>query len=306
VRRCHGDLHLRNVALIDGAPALFDALEFDEAMATGDVLYDIAFLIMDLWERDYEQAANGLLNQYLWEDAEPASIKGLALLPLFLSVRAAIRAKVIGLSLPQLDESQRVRATAEAQRYFSLAEQFLVDKPPKLIAIGGLSGTGKTTVAGMLAARIGRMPGAVHIRSDIERKSMFEVGPTHRLGEAGYTQSANADVYARMRQKTRLALKAGFGVITDAVYVYHEERQGIERIANDLSCDFAGFWLEAPIELRIGRVQDRKNDASDADALYLRRQTDVERDSLSWSRIEASSSVSSVVGDLLLRLGGRP
>ena len=118
VRRCHGDLHLRNIALIDGKPVLFDALEFDEAMATGDVLYDLAFLIMDLWERGYEEAANAVLNHYLWEDREPLSIKGLALLPLFLSVRAAIRAKVIGFSLPQLGESQRAQATMEAQRVF--------------------------------------------------------------------------------------------------------------------------------------------------------------------------------------------
>ena len=302
VRRCHGDLHLRNIALIDGKPTLFDALEFDEAMATGDVLYDLAFLIMDLWERGYEEAANAVLNHYLWEDREPLSIKGLALLPLFLSVRAAIRAKVIGFSLPQLGESQRAQATMEARRYFSLAEQFLADKPPRLVAIGGLSGTGKTTIARMLARRIGRMPGAVHIRSDIERKLMFEVSASQRLGEAGYTEIANAEAYARMSRKAGFALAAGFGVIADAVYVASEERQAIERIARDLSCEFAGFWLEAPLELRIGRVQNWKNDASDADASYLRRQPDVEPSSLSWDRIEASGAASSIVGDLLLRL----
>jgi aminoglycoside phosphotransferase family enzyme/predicted kinase len=305
VRRCHGDLHLRNIALIDGKPALFDALEFDEAMATGDVLYDLAFLIMDLWERGYEEAANAVLNRYLWEDREPLSIKGLALLPLFLSIRAAIRAKVIGYSLPQRDEGQRAQATMEAQRYFSLAERFLTDEPPKLIAIGGLSGTGKTTIAAMLAPHLGRIPGAVHIRSDIERKAMFEVGAIERLGEAGYTEIANAEAYARMRRKAGLALAAGFGVIADAVYTAIEERQGIERIARDLSCEFAGFWLEAPLELRVGRVQTRQNDASDADASYLRRQPDAESNSLSWQRIEATSAASSVLGDLLMRLDGR-
>ena len=302
VRRCHGDLHLRNIALIDGKPTLFDALEFDEAMATGDVLYDLAFLVMDLWERGYEEAANAVLNHYLWEDREPLSIKGLALLPLFLSVRAAIRAKVIGFSLPQLGESQRAQATMEARRYFSLAEQFLADKPPRLVAIGGLSGTGKTTIAGMLARRIGRMPGAVHIRSDIERKLMFEVSASQRLGEAGYTEIATAEAYARMSRKAGFALAAGFGVIADAVYVASEERQAHPTDRTRSLLRICRFWLEAPLELRIGRVQNRKNDASDADASYLRRQPDVEPSSLSWDRIEASGAASSIVGDLLLRL----
>ena len=133
----------------------------------------------------------------------------------------------------------------------------------------------------------------MHIRSDIERKAMFEVGAIERLGEAGYTEIANAEAYARMRRKAGLALAAGFGVIADAVYTAIEERQGIERIARDLSCEFAGFWLEAPLELRVGRVQTRQNDASDADASYLRRQPDAESNSLSWQRIEATSAASS-------------
>ncbi|HMF05552.1 MAG TPA: phosphotransferase, partial [Methylocella sp.] len=96
VRRCHGDLHLRNIALIDGAPVLFDAIEFDESLATCDVLYDFAFLLMDLWTRGLRRQANLLFNRYLWicDDLE-GQLLGLSLLPLFLSLRAAIRAKVV-------------------------------------------------------------------------------------------------------------------------------------------------------------------------------------------------------------------
>ena len=302
VRRCHGDLHLRNIAVIDGKPVLFDALEFDQTMATGDVLYDLAFLIMDLWERGFEQAANACLNRYLWEQAGSDHMRGLALLPVFLSVRSAIRAKVVGLSLPQLDEGQRARATLEAQRYFALAEEFLTAKPPLLVAVGGLSGTGKTTVAAMLAPRVGRIPGAVHIRSDIERKLMLGVTASERLDESGYTAATSAEVYARMRLKAGLALAAGFAVVADAVHVALEERVGIERIAHDHCRDFAGFWLDAPLELRIARVQHRHNDASDADAAYLIRQPKVDPKSLFWERVDASGTAASIADNVVSRL----
>ena len=135
---------------------------------------------------------------------------------------------------------------------------------------------------------------------------MFEVTPTQRLEEAAYTRAANALVYERMRHKAELALAAGFGVVADAVHASLEERQGIERIASDLSCDFAGFWLEAPLDLRVDRVQNRTGDASDADAAYLRRQTDVERGSLAWDRVDASRTAASVVGEMMLKLDARP
>jgi aminoglycoside phosphotransferase family enzyme len=112
VRRCHGDLHLRNIVLLDGEPTLFDAIEFDDAVATGDVLYDLAFLLMDLWEGNLREAGNIVLNRYLWESDE-AHVKGLAALP-FLSIRAAIRAKVTAAGLPHIDAAEQERAAAEA------------------------------------------------------------------------------------------------------------------------------------------------------------------------------------------------
>ncbi len=93
IRRCHGDLHLGNIALIDDTPTPFDAIEFDDAIATGDVLYDLAFAVMDLWERDLRPQANWLLNDWLALGG-PEPYDALAALPLFLSLRAAIRAKV--------------------------------------------------------------------------------------------------------------------------------------------------------------------------------------------------------------------
>ena len=159
VRRCHGDLHLRNIVLLGGEPTLFDAVEFDDAIATGDVLYDLAFLLMDLWERGLRNEANLVLNRYLWASGDD-QIDGLAALPIFLSIRAAIRAKVIAASLPHLAQAEREAMAQEARRYFAAAEAFVQPTEPCLIAIGGLSGTGKTTLAAAIASRLGCPPGA--------------------------------------------------------------------------------------------------------------------------------------------------
>jgi aminoglycoside phosphotransferase family enzyme/predicted kinase len=303
VRRCHGDLHLRNIALIGGKPVLFDALEFDEALATGDVLYDLAFLVMDLWERGFRPAANAILNHYLWESGDETHLAGLSVLPLFLSVRAAIRAKVVAASLPYLAERLRAQAARDAQRYFSLAEQFLLPAPAMLIAIGGLSGTGKTTIASELAAFLGRMPGAVHLRSDIERKQMFEVAQTQRLPQSGYDPAATAEVYVRVRRKAKLALEAGFSVIADAVHAEPDERAAIEKLGHDMGVPFDGLWLEAPLALRIERVEGRRGDASDANAGYVREQASHDVGPLTWRRIEASGTPSQIVADALAALG---
>jgi aminoglycoside phosphotransferase family enzyme len=126
VRRCHGDLHLRNIVLLDTVPTLFDAIEFDETLAMIDVLYDLAFLLMDLGERGLGIEANLLLNRYLVEDRDPRQIHGLAAIQLFISVRAAIRAKVIAAGLAHASPAGRAALEADARRYFAFAERVLV------------------------------------------------------------------------------------------------------------------------------------------------------------------------------------
>ena len=121
VRRCHGDLHLRNIALIDGEPTLFDAVEFSDEIASGDVLYDLAFLLMDLEERGLRAAANRLFNRYLAPEP-PDALTGLVALPLFLSLRAAIRAKVEAAGADRLEGEKRDEARSLARRYFDLRD----------------------------------------------------------------------------------------------------------------------------------------------------------------------------------------
>src|SRR5438132_885077 len=173
IRRIHGDLHLGNIVLIDGRPVLFDAIEFSPLIASGDVLYDLAFLLMDLTERGLGSAANIVLNRYLLEAARTEDLDALEALPFFLSMRAAIRAKVTAARLARSGTEDKAAIAASARRYFDWARRFIAPAPPVLIAVGGLSGTGKSVLARALAPELGPSPGAVVLRSDVERKALF-------------------------------------------------------------------------------------------------------------------------------------
>jgi predicted kinase len=276
--------------LLDGEPALFDAVEFDEAIATGDVLYDLAFLLMDLWERRLKRKANLVLNRYLW-GSDATMIGGLTALPIFLSIRAAIRSKVIAAGLPHLSDAQREKMAGEARQYFRAAESFLELKRPRLIAIGGLSGSGKTTLAAMIAPFIGAAPGAVHLRSDIERKVLAGVEETYRLPASAYTPATTDEVYAALRGKAELVLKAGYSAIVDAVHAYPAERERIEAIAADAGVPFCGLWLDAPADVLLKRVRSRMGDASDAMESVVEKQLGYDLGTIRWPRLDASGEL---------------
>jgi hypothetical protein len=291
VRRCHGDLHLRNIVLIEGQPVLFDAIEFDEAIATVDIFYDLAFLLMDLWHRGLTHHANALFNAYLRAPGtrEPlASLRGLALMPLFLAVRASVRAMVTLDRLPFVTGADQREAVGELGEFFELANMFLKPPPPRLIAVGGLSGTGKSTLAAALAPDIGAVPGALVVRSDIERKRLAGAGETMRLGSAHYSAAATGRVYRALYAKARVALAAGHSVILDAVFAKEDQRVRAEEIAREAKVPFTGLWLEAPDRQLIERVETRSSDASDADARVVRRQLGYETGHVSWERVDAS------------------
>ncbi|TCK23496.1 aminoglycoside phosphotransferase family enzyme [Ancylobacter aquaticus] len=253
VRRCHGDLHLRNIALIDGAPVLFDALEFDEALASIDRLYDLAFLIMDLALRGRAFEANLLLNRYLIACGDAPPYDGLAALPLFLALRAAIRAQVSAAAAAQRTGAARAAMAEEACAYLAFAQGALVPRPVKLVAVGGLSGSGKSTLAAALAPRVGPLPGAVHLRSDIERKRLNGTPELERLPQEAYSMEATQAVYATLRARAEAILAAGHGVIVDGVHQRPDERADIAALAHEGGVDFLGLWLEAPVESLTGR-----------------------------------------------------
>ncbi len=299
VRRCHGDLHLGNIALIAGSPILFDAIEFDEALATSDTLYDLAFLVMDLCEKGLTADANRLLNRYLSLcEGEQAQIEGLAALPLFLSLRAAVRAKVLAAQCRL--GSRKPGLCAQATAYFDAAGRFLAPAPPRLIAIGGLSGTGKTTLTAAIAPHLGVAPGALHLRSDVERKRLFGVKETTRLGAEAYGCAVSSTIYETLHALAEEALRAGRVVIVDATYQNAEQREAVAAVALRVGAPFSGIWLEAPVAILKQRVTDRKGDASDATADVVDKQSAQAVGPLSWRRLDASRPLGALVEAALL------
>ena len=297
VRHCHGDLHLRNIFLWNGRPTLFDCLEFDETLACTDILYDLAFLLMDLEHRGRRDFANLALNRYLQRTGD---LGGLAALPLFLSCRAAIRAKVEASGAAvQRDEAVADGMRSAARDYLSLATGFLAPHPPMLIGIGGESGSGKSTVAASLAARLGAAPGALILRSDVTRKRLFDCRMEDSLPEHAYDWDATLRTYARLIEDARAALAAGMTVITDAVYADPAERDALAQAAREAGVPFHGFWIDAPLEIRIERVLGRRGDASDATVDFLRTHPALEQGPMNWTRIDASRTVNEVVESLL-------
>jgi aminoglycoside phosphotransferase family enzyme/predicted kinase len=294
IRHAHGDLHLANIALIDGKPTLFDCLEFSSELATIDTLYDLAFLLMDLWHRDLRTEANIVFNRYL--DLSPQDEDGLALMPLFLSVRATIRAHVLA---AQAMRPGCARALADhARSYLDLALALLQPVPPRLIAIGGLSGTGKSSLARALGGGVGRAPGARILRNDVLRKRLAGLTPETRLPRSSYSGEAARRVYNEADRLALLALRSNQSVIADGVFAQQENRAKIEAVALEAGVSFAGLWLAATPEIRLGRVSGRGADASDADLTVARAQTELDIGDLgSWRRIQAVGPINAVALD---------
>jgi uncharacterized protein len=285
VRRCHGDLHLGNIVLIKGKPVLFDAIEFDDRIATVDVFYDLAFLLMDLIERGLHRAANIVFNRYLTDTQRIHDLDALVALPLFMSVRAAIRAKVTAARRRHGSGAELAR---DARDYAALAQKLLMPAKPQLIAIGGLSGTGKSLLARALAPDLPPSPGAVVLRSDVERKALFGAGETERLPDAAYAADATTKVYATLAEKARRVTAAGYSAIVDAVFAQPSERGDIAKAAGGVA--FQGLFLTANLETRLTRVGGRTGDASDADTLVARKQEEFDLGRIHWAKVDASGT----------------
>jgi hypothetical protein len=253
----------------------FDALEFDEAMATFDVGYDLAFLLMDLDQRAGRGAANRVMNRYLARTGDVGLVRGL---PVFLSMRAMVRAHVAARS---------GEATA-AGRYLAAAEAYLLPGAPVVLAIGGLQGTGKSTQARRLAPGLGPAPGAVVLRSDEIRKAMFAMAPEGRLPKSAYRPEVGREVFARLARDAGVAAAAGHGVIADGMFFDAGQRAAIAAAAGEVA--FFGFWLTAPMAELEARVAARTGDASDADVAVLRQAAKGDPGAGGWHAIRAGNA----------------
>ena len=290
VRRCHGDMHCANLIILDDRPVLFDAIEFSEKIATIDVLYDLAFLIMDLLRHGQSRAANLVLNGYLHLRRAEEDLSGLASFPLFLATRSGVRALVTADLVHELPASESSKHRGIAYEYFKASIDFLKPTTPQLTCIGGFSGTGKSTLAATLAPSLGSPPGAIHIRSDVERKVLAGVAETKRLPAEDYSVSNSLKVYEAIFGRAERALAAGRAVIVDAVFANESERHAAENLAKRGGVSFRGIWLEANLETLKARVMLRVGDASDATPEIIDAQFAYNLGNVVWTRVDASGS----------------
>jgi aminoglycoside phosphotransferase family enzyme/predicted kinase len=284
VRRCHGDLHLANIVLIEHKPVLFDAIEFDPTIASVDVVYDVAFPIMDLLHYGRNAAANSLLNGYL-KATSGENLDALAALPLFMSLRAAIRAKVLLARLNQTADVMR-----SARQYFELARRLIHPPTPTLVAVGGLSGTGKSVLARALAPDVMPSPGAVVLRSDVLRKQHFQLDETDRLPANAYEPQITDQIYNTLIQRASRILVQGHSVVVDAVFARETERVAIREAALKENIRFVGFFLSTDLATRQSRVGQRQRDASDATPEIAGLQEQYDIGTVDWDVIDASGT----------------
>jgi len=293
VRHCHGDLHLRNICLIDGRPTLFDAIEFSDEISHIDLLFDLAFLLMDLEHRGLRSHANTLFNRYLYRTGD---IGDLALLPLFLALRAGIRAHTTAMAAERTQDGKtRKDLERDAANYLRLGLGLLEPGAPSLIALGGLSGVGKSTLAQGIAPLLGRAPGALVLSSDLIRKRLMGVEPLTRLNETAYTHDTDELVYEKMMDFAGRALSNGHSVILDATFQNPARRRDAERVGREAGICFQGVWLEANSMRLYERIERRSNDPSDATLAVLAGQLGKDVGDITWHRIDADRPVGSVI-----------
>ena len=283
IRRCHGDMHLNNILIENGKPVLFDCIEFNEHLIQVDVLYDLGFLLMDLWVRGQHVAANRVFNAWLDRTArlegEAGLYESLKLLPFYMSARAGVRCQV----------SAHAGDMEAARIYLDAALDFLKPVPATVSAIGGLSGSGKSTHGRAVAGDKGRAPGAVLLRSDELRKRLWGCPSLEPLPKEAYTAEETVRTYKHMFALGERVVGAGQSVIFDATFRESQWRDAAEAVAATAGATFDGLWLDVPVELRQQRVEARTNDVSDATSAVAASQAPVDPETISWQFGEAKT-----------------
>lgn len=271
VRECHGDLHLGNLVFYRGRPTLFDCLEFNPELRWIDVFSDVAFLVMDLFDRGAAALAWRVLNKWLEETGD---YDGLRLMKYYVAYRALVRAKVAALRLcqPGLSSDDMQHQQNLLRSYAELALILTQSRRPAILLMHGVAGSGKSFIASRLSSSLG----AVQIRSDVERKRLFGVWPAPEVWPAiqpeMYTPQATQRTYLRLQTLTREIVGAGYSVIVDATFLRHSDRLSFTSIAEELEVPVIVITCDAPQSVLRQRVLQRKSngqDPSDADVTVL-------------------------------------
>jgi aminoglycoside phosphotransferase family enzyme/predicted kinase len=267
IKECHGDLHLKNICLWQDKIQLFDRIEFNEEFRFVDVMYDVAFTVMDLEARGRKDFSNIFLNTYLEQTGD---WQGLQVLPLYLSRQAYVRAKVNSLMLEDsaVSDTTKQEAIATASNYYKLAWKYSQPQQGKLILMSGLSGSGKTTVAQKIAKQIN----AIHIRSDAVRKHLAGISLNQQGGEEIYTPEMTEKTYQRLLELASLLVIQGFSVILDAKYDRRKWRESAIKLAQSQQISLQIIYCSAPMEVLRNRLLKRTQDISDATPDLLQKQ----------------------------------
>ncbi|MCF8502524.1 MAG: AAA family ATPase, partial [Rhodospirillum sp.] len=298
---CHGDLHLRNILWWDGKPTLFDAIDFNDMFVTIDVLYDLAFLLMDLDHRGQRRLASITFNHYMEYAGDTG---GLSVLPLFLALRAMIRAFVQATAARGLSDPEKAaREVEEGKAYLARALEYLSPPAPRMAAVGGLSGSGKSRLARELACHFGAAPGALVLRTDVLRKRIMGKKPYEKLGPEGYTPETHARVYETLTAEAQAALAAGHSVILDGVHARQHEREQAEAVATEAGVPFTGLWVHTPVEVAMKRIETRVRNPSDVTLEIRAEQENFDLGAVTWTRVDSSGSKKETLAQGLAALG---
>lgn len=259
IRECHGDLHLKNICFWHDKIQLFDRIEFNESFRFVDVMYDVAFTVMDLDARKRKDFGNLFLNTYIEQTGD---WEGLQVLPLYLSRQAYVRAKVNSLLLDDraISEEDKQSAIKTATEYYRLAWEYTKTSQGQLILMSGLSGSGKSTVARQLAKRIN----AIHLRSDAVRKHLAGISVGDRASDELYTPQMNQKTYDRLLELAKMLISQGFSIILDAKYDRQNLREPAIAYAQSKNIPLRIIYCTAPIEVLRDRISQRTDDISDA------------------------------------------
>ncbi|MEO0687270.1 MAG: AAA family ATPase, partial [Cyanobacteria bacterium J06649_11] len=267
IRECHGDLHLRNICMWHSQILLFDCIEFNESFRFVDVMYDIAFTVMDLEARGRKDLANIFLNTYLEQTGD---WEGLQLLPLYLSRQAYVRAKVNSFLLDESEVSVDVKEESRkiAANYYKQAWDYTKLQQGKLFLMSGVSGSGKSTVARYLSPKLE----AIRIRSDAVRKHLAGIPLLEKGSDKLYTDAMSSKTYSKLLELGIMLTTQGFTVILDAKYDKQNIRADVILAAKKHQIPLKIIYCTAPEEILRDRLNRRSGDITDATANLLSSQ----------------------------------